>query len=390
MGKNTRFVGLDVHAETIAVAEGRNQVRSLGTIANRPEAVRRLLGKLGKPTELRVCYEAGPTGYALYWQLTQLGVQCEVIAPSLVPMKSGDRIKTDRRDAERLARSYQAGDLSPVWVPDAKHEALRDLVRAREATKEDQLRAKHRLGKYLLRYGQRPADNSRAWTAAWWQWVRGLQLPHVEQNTTLVELILEVDHQGQRIERFDTAIDRAVDAAPEQLRAIVDALQALRGVAKVTAVTLATEFGCFSRFEKAGQVMSYTGMVPSEHSSGPKTRRGAITKTGNSHLRRVLVESAWHYRHRPRLCKRQKELQSSLPPKIAIIGWAALERLHRRYWALSSKSKPSAARRSSLRWRASSQDSCGRSASKPNARSRQRRQHEGLTTRSIRHSTRSE
>jgi transposase len=344
MGKNTRFVGLDVHAETIAVAvaEGRNRVRSLGTIANRPEAVRRLLGKLGKLTDLRVCYEAGPTGYALYWQLTQLGVQCEVIAPSLVPMKSGDRIKTDRRDAERLARSHQAGDLTPVWVPDAKHEALRDLVRAREATKEDQLRAKHRLGKYLLRYGQRPADNSKAWTAAWWQWVRALQLPHAEQNTTLVELTLEVDHQGQRIERFDAAIDRAVDAAPEQLRAIVDALQALRGVARVTAVTLATEFGCFSRFAKAGQVMSYTGMVPSEHSSGPKTRRGAITKTGNSHLRRVLVESAWHYRHRPRLCKRQKELQSSLPPKIATIAWSAQERLHRRYWALSSKSKPSA------------------------------------------------
>jgi transposase len=344
MGNNTRFVGLDVHAETIAVAvaEGRDRVRSLGTIANRPEAVRRLLGKLGKLSELRVCYEAGPTGYALYWQLTQLGVQCEVIAPSLVPMKSGDRIKTDRRDAERLARSYQAGDLTPVWVPDAKHEALRDLVRAREATKEDQLRAKHRLGKYLLRYGQRPADDAKAWTAAWWQWVRALQLPHAEQNTTLVELVLEVDHQGQRIERFDAAIDRAVEVAPAQLRAIVDALQALRGVAKVTAVTLATEFGCFSRFEKAGQVMSYTGMVPSEHSSGPKTRRGAITKTGNSHLRRVLVESAWHYRHRPRLCKRQKEIQTSLSPKIATIAWAAQERLHRRYWTLSSKNKPSA------------------------------------------------
>jgi transposase len=265
MGNNTRFVGLDVHAETIAVAvaEGRNQVRSLGTIANRPEAVRRLLGKLGRLSELRVCYEAGPTGYALYWQLTQLGVQCEVIAPSLVPSKPGDRIKTDRRDAERLARSYRAGDLTPVWVPDAKHEALRDLVRAREAGKEDQLRAKHRLGKYLLRYGLRPNDDSKAWSAAWWQWVRGLQLPHAEQNTTLVELILEVDHQGQRIERFDGAIDRAVAAAPTQLRAIVDALQALRGVAKITAVTLATEFGCFSRFEKARQVMSYTGVVPS-------------------------------------------------------------------------------------------------------------------------------
>lgn len=311
-------------------------------IANRPEAVRRLLGKLGKLADLRVCYEAGPTGYALYWQLTELGVQCEVIAPSLVPMKAGDRIKTDRRDAERLARSYRAGDLTPVWVPDAKHEALRDLVRAREAGKEDQLRAKHRLGKYLLRYGQRPADKIKAWTAAWWQWVRGLQLPHVEQNATLVELILEVDHQGQRIARFDAAIDRAIEAAPKELRAVVDALQALRGVAKVTAVTLATEFGSFKRFARAAQVMSYTGMVPSEHSSGPKTRRGAITKTGNSHLRRVLVEAAWYYRHRPRICQRQKELQGSLSPKVASIAWSAQERLHRRYWMLSLKNKPSA------------------------------------------------
>ena len=220
MAKNTRFVGLDVHAETIAVAvaEGRNQVRSLGTIANRPEAVRRVLGKLGKLSELKVCYEAGPTGYALYWELTRLGVQCEVIAPSLVPMKSGDRIKTDRRDAERLARSYEAGDLTAVWVPDSQHEALRDLVRAREATKEDQLCAKHRLLKYLLRYGQRPADDCHSWTAARWQWVRALKLPHPEQNTTLLELILEVDHQGQRIARFDAVIDQAVDAAPKQLR----------------------------------------------------------------------------------------------------------------------------------------------------------------------------
>lgn len=266
MAKNTRFVGLDVHAETIAVAvaEGRGQVRSLGTIPNRGDAVERVLKKLGKPNELRVCYEAGPTGYALYWQLTSMGIACEVIAPSLAPTKPGDRVKTDRRDAERLARSYQSGDLTVVWVPDAKHEALRDLVRARGAAKEDAKRAKHRLGKYLLRYGLRPANPSRAWTAAWWQWVRKLELPHAEQNTTLLELILEVDHQEQRVSRLDGAIDRAVQSAPEQLRAIVAALQALRGVAQETAVTVATEFGSFERFERAVQAMSYTGLVPSE------------------------------------------------------------------------------------------------------------------------------
>src|SRR6185503_116907 len=201
---------------------------------------------------------------------------------------------------------------------------------------------KHRLGKYLLRYAQRPAEGCRAWTAAWWQWVRGLELAHAEQNTTLVELMLEVDHQAQRVARLDGAIDRAVESAPPELRAVVDALQALRGVARVTAVTLATEFGCFSRFERATQVMSYTVMVPAEHSSGPKQHRGAITKTGNSHLRRVLVEAAWHYRHRPRICQRQKPLQEALPPKVAAIAWTAQGRLHRRYWALSNKSKPSA------------------------------------------------
>jgi transposase len=170
--------------------------------------------------------------------------------------------------------------------------------------------------------------------------VRSVQLDHAEQNTTLLELVLEVDHQSQRVERLEGAIDRAINDAPKQLRALVDALQALRGVAKMTAVTLATEFGTFKRFDKAAQVMSYTGMVPSERSSGPRNRRGAITKTGNSHLRRVLVEAAWHYRHRPRLNQRQKGLQASLAPKVAATAWRAQERLHRRYCTLSNRNKP--------------------------------------------------
>lgn len=342
MSNSTVFVGLDVHAETIAVAvaEARNVVRSLGDIPNRPEAVRRMIGRLGPRKNVKVCYEAGPTGYVLYWQLTELGVHCDVIAPSLVPMKAGDRIKTDRRDAERLARSYRSGDLTAIWVPDAEHEALRDLVRAREAGKADQLRAKHRLGKYLLRYGQHPPVGCRQWTAVWWQWVRAVHMPHPNQNTVLIDYILEVDQQGQRIARLDACIEAAIGEAPPHLRAIVDALQALRGVAKITAITLATELGSFTRFEHAAQVMSYTGLVPSEHSSGAKSRRGAITKTGNSHLRRVLVESAWHYRHRPRLAARQRESQKEVPPIIAAMAWRAQERLFRKYWKLSSKAKP--------------------------------------------------
>src|ERR1700675_4343125 len=169
-----RFVGLDVHAETVAVsvAEPGGEVRYLGIIPNRLESIRKLLGKLGPVEELKACYEAGPTGYVLYWQLAELGVACEVIAPTLVPMKAGDRVKTDRRDAERLARSYRSGDLTPVWVPDAQHEALRDLVRAREAAKKDHLRARHRLSKFLLRHGKRRPAGMKAWTQRHMRWVK--------------------------------------------------------------------------------------------------------------------------------------------------------------------------------------------------------------------------
>ena len=176
-----RFLGLDVHADTIAVAvaEPNGEVRSVGVIPNRPESIRKLVKKLGPAEELRACYEAGPTGYVVYWQLTALGVRCEVVAPTLVPVKPGDRVKTDRRDAQKLARSYRAGDLTPVWVPDAAHEALRDLVRAREAAKKDQLRARHRLSKFLLRHGRRPPVGTKAWTQTYLAWVK--QTVHFEQ-----------------------------------------------------------------------------------------------------------------------------------------------------------------------------------------------------------------
>jgi len=173
MKKNTRFVGLDVHADTIAVAvaEPDGEVRSLGTIPNRTESVRKLLKKLEPTKQLKMCYEAGPTGYALYWELTRLGVDCTVVAPTLVPVKAGDRVKTDRRDAAKLARSFRSGDLTAVWVPDQAHEALRDLVRAREAAKKDELRAKHRLSKFLLRHARRAPEGTKAWTTAYWKWL---------------------------------------------------------------------------------------------------------------------------------------------------------------------------------------------------------------------------
>ena len=184
MSNCTRYLGLDVHAETItaAIAEGRGKIRSLGKLLNRPEAVRKFIEKLGGGKNLKVCYEAGPTGYALYWQLTKLGIDCEVIAPSLIPKKAGDKVKTDRRDAEKLAQSYQAGDLTPVWVPTPEHEALRDLVRQRGAAKTDESRAKHRLVKHLLRRGLREPEESRAWTHPWWSWVQSLKFDLTSQS----------------------------------------------------------------------------------------------------------------------------------------------------------------------------------------------------------------
>jgi len=245
MRKNTRYLGLDVHAETIvaAIAEGRRKVRSLGQFPNRPESVKKLIDKLGGPQGLQVCYEAGPTGYALYWQLTRMGVECEVVAPSLIPKMAGDRVKTDRRDAKKLAECYQSGTLTSVWVPDSAHEALRHLVRARAAAKKDESRAKHRLAKYLLRYGLRHPKNCRAWTDPWWRWVQGLEFEHETQRVTLGDCISEVLHMGERVKRLDLAIDRAVEAVPAGQRAVIDALQGLRGVAKLTAVTIVTEVG---------------------------------------------------------------------------------------------------------------------------------------------------
>src|SRR5579862_4739845 len=235
-----RFVGLDVHAETIAVAvaEPGGEVRSLGIIPNRLESIRKLFGKLAPVQHLKACYGAGPTGYVLYWQLTQLGVACEVIAPTLVPTKAGDRVKTDRRDAEKLARCYRAGELTAVWVPDAAHEALRDLVRAREAAKKDQLRACHRLGKFLLRHGRRPPTAMNPWTQTHLTWVKTVHCDHAAQEATRLDYLHEVDHMAGRIDRLERAIDEAVKTAPTRMRAVIEALQALRGIALVSAVTI--------------------------------------------------------------------------------------------------------------------------------------------------------
>jgi transposase len=341
MGK-VRFLGLDVHAESIAVAiaEPGGEVRSVGVIPNRPEAIRRLLRKLGPAEQLRACYEAGPTGYVLYWQLTGLGVHCDVIAPTLTPVKPGDRVKTNRRDAEKLARSYRAGDLTAVWVPDAAHEALRDLVRAREAAKQDQLRARHRLAKFLLRQGRRPPPGMKAWTGKYLAWIqRDVRFEQGAQEAVLLDYLHEVEHAAARLERLERAIDEAVAAAPAAIRTVIEALQALRGIAQLSAVTIVAEVGALARFARARQLMGYSGAVASEHSTGERVRQGGITKTGNAHLRRIVVEAAWAYRHRPALGASLTQRQQRVSPAVREIAWKAQHRLHARYHRLLGRGK---------------------------------------------------
>jgi transposase len=338
-----RFVGLDVHAETIAVAvaEPNGEVRSLGFIANRPESIRRLVRKLGPVEQLQFCYEAGPTGYVVYWQLTALGAKCEVVAPSLVPSKPGDRVKTDRRDAGKLARSYRAGDLTAVWVPDAAHEALRDLVRAREAAKGDLLRARHRLSKFLLRHGRRRPESMKSpWTSAHMEWIKTkVHFDQPAQEVVLTDYVHEVEHLVARIERLDQAVLETARSAPPRMQAVIEGLQALRGIAQVTAVTIVAELGEISRFAKARQLMGYSGLVPRENSSGKRERRGAITKTGNAHLRRVVVEAAWAYQFRPWLGGDLLKRQRGLSEEVKEIAWKAQHRLHARYRKLLAQGK---------------------------------------------------
>jgi transposase len=313
----------------------------LGVIRNTPPEIRKLIKRLEPISTLRVCYEAGPTGYVLYWQLTQMKVRCEVIAPSLIPVKASDRVKTDRRDAEKLARCYRAGDLTPVWVPDAAHEALRDLVRAREDARQDQTRARHRLGKFLLRHGCYPAEDiKRNWTHKHMTWIKrqvSFQLP--ASQATFLDYVHEVEHAGQRIEKLDQALADAIAAAPAEMREVVEALQGLRGVGKIVAASLVAEIGSFTRFSSPSQLMSYCGLVPSEHSSGSRVARGSITKTGNSHVRRLIVESAWAYQHKPWIGGWLKKRLDPLEPEIKAISWKAQWRLHTRYKKLSARGK---------------------------------------------------
>ena len=324
----TRFVGLDVHKNsiTVAVAEGDGgPPRFLCTLANDLPELLATLKKLDDPERVRCCYEAGPTGFGLCRRLTENGYECQVIAPSLVPVKAGDRIKTDRRDSEKLAHFLRSGDLTPVNVPDGKTESIRDLERARDDSKQDETRARHRLGKLLLRHERRWTGRSN-WTKGHMEWIRKQTFVHEAQNQVLREYIRKLDEASDALDRFDTAIEEAVKGWA--LEPLVKDYQALRGVAMLSATVVAAEIGDMRRFSGAKHFMSFVGLVPSENSSGDATRRGPITRTGNKHLRRVLIEAAWSYRFAPRRSRAIQKRTKDVDPSIEAIAWKAQERLH--------------------------------------------------------------
>ena len=340
MKKYSKFVGFDVHKASIAVgiaAADRGEAGLYGTIENAPGAYLKLAKKLSKGGEdVLFCYEAGPCGYEIYRQLTKAGYNCMVIAPSLIPKKAGDRVKTDRRDAVSLARLLRAGELTSIWVPDREQEAMRDLIRAREDMKGMERKSRQRLGGFLLRHNKVYPGRSK-WTKAYFGWLEGLRVETAAQQIVLQEYIDMVKHTQERVASMEEEIRKALDGWT--LRPIVEGLMALRGINLVAAMTIIAELGDLSRFESARQLMSHLGLVPSEYSSGQRQKRGGITKTGNSHVRRVLIEASWCYRLPARKTAHLRRKAEKTSKPVQEIAWKAQKRLCNRYWYLINKGK---------------------------------------------------
>lgn len=336
------FVGLDVHSDQITVARantGGSDPEVLGRIANTPQAVGRLVRKrLGDLETLHVCYEAGPCGYGICRQLRDMGVKCSVVAPSLIPKAPGDRVKTDRRDACKLARLLRSGDLTAVYVPTKADEALRDLARARHAAKKDEKRVSNRLKKFLLKEGVYPPEGVNPGTIRYREWLQALRFESLAHSATLAEHLRTIDEAQARVARLDGVIEELVPES-EQYHLIM-ALQAMRGVKLLTATTVVLEVGDFLRFEHPRYLMGYTGLVPTEQSSNNRRRQGGITRTGNAHLRRILVEAAWCYRYPPRVSRTMKRRQTGVSPEVESLAWKAQNRLHTRYRRLMKRGVP--------------------------------------------------
>ncbi len=341
MKKHSTFVGMDVHKNSISIAlahEGRQgEVRSYGRIDGSLYALDKVIRKLvSTGNRLHFVYEAGPCGYPIYRHLTAQGFDCMVVAPSRIPKKSGDRIKNDRRDAIQLARLHRAGELSAVYVPNDEDEAFRDLTRAREDAKSDEKKSKQRLSAFLLRHGYRYTGRT-SWSKAHMRWLSGIKMPHRAQQIVFQEYINTLSQCQQRVQRLTEQIQQLL---PQwRMFPVAQALQSLRGVSLIVAVTTVAEIGDLSRFQSPVELMNYIGLVPSENSSGEKTRRGSITKAGNGHVRRVWVEAAWAYQYRARVSRALLKRQEGLPEHIRDIAWKAQLRLCSRYRHLWARGK---------------------------------------------------
>ncbi len=337
------YIGLDVHKDTIAISvarAGRQAPESWGEIANKPQKVaklvERLAGEFGGEA-LLFTYEAGPCGYGLYRQLLSLGQDCQVVAPSKIPSNPGERIKTDRRDAAKLARLLRSGELTPVWVPDTEQEAMRDLTRARDDIKAQQRKARQQLNAFVLRHGHHWPSNKTNWTRGHYHWLESLRFEHDWQQVVLQEYINSVKAADQRVLDLTAQMERVLPHW--SLAPVVDSLVALRGIDKLAAMVLLAELGDISRFDSPKQLMAFLGLVPSEHSSASKRRQGGITKTGNGHARRMLVESAWSYRFPPRQTAHLKRKGASASAEAQAIAWRAQKRLCGRYRTLLQNGK---------------------------------------------------
>jgi len=342
MKNSLLFVGLDVHAQniTIALAPGsEREARLYGSITHDLHALEKVLAKLRKAhpeAELRVCYEAGPTGFVLARRLAQLKISCTVVAPSLIPKKSGERIKTDRRDALKLARLHRAGELTAVHIPEASDEAMRDLCRARTDAVQDLRRSRAQLKAFLLRNGYRYTGKS-AWTEAHQRYLRELVLPHPAQRVVLEDAMTAIAGAAERIARLEEQMTALLPDWPMQ--PVVAALMGMRGFAQVSAMVLVSELGGAWRFAHPRQLMAYLGLVPTESTSDEKRRQGGITKTGNSHARWLLIEAAQHYRLSPKISKELSLRQQGLSKEIKACAWKAQTRLHQRMMQLLARGK---------------------------------------------------
>jgi transposase len=336
----TTYVGIDAHKKDLFVAMliGNEKTPVTWQLPNEPRAVDRLVRKLERatPGPIRVFYEAGPCGYALLRQVTTSRVSCDVVAPALIPRKPGERVKTNRRDSRKLAELGRAGLLTAVQPPTREDEAVRDLARARDDAREDLQRCRHRLGKLLLRRGLH--FSGRNWTRAHRQWIDGLEWKHVAERAVVDDYLLAIDQTEARLQELDARL--AEIAETESYREPVGWLRCFRGIDTLTAMLMLAELHDFRRFASAPALMAYLGLVPGEHSSGDKHRRGRITRTGNALVRRLLVETAWHYQHRPSVGKALTRRRKGQPARVIAIADRAQQRLCRRFRTLAAEHKP--------------------------------------------------